>query len=337
MSSVADPFREREPARLRARLDVLGGEFTVESGDRALLDLAEEAFGGLPRHRLGSEPRRFRVRLVLTGGARSWPRGAEPPRPVLTSGAGLLCATVDAHNFAVMDVALSRAVVCLSRAMLDHRYHARYELVELAFLTLASRAQALVPLHAACIGRGEAGVLLIGPSGAGKSTLSLHALASGLEVLAEDSAFVDPVSLRVTGVPSFVHVPAGALASLERGPLVACIRRSPVIRRRSGVRKYEVDLRAVPGRIAGVPLRLAAIVFLSPAPGPHGAALAAVGRNALVRRLRREQPYAAALDGWDAFERRIADLPAYELRRDGHPRASVALLESLLASGGGGP
>ncbi|HEY8520466.1 MAG TPA: serine kinase [Gammaproteobacteria bacterium] len=337
MSSAADPFLERAPARLRAHLHVLGGEFTVESDDRAPLDLAVEAFGGLPRHRLGSEPRRFRVRLAATDGDRSWPRSAEPPRPTLVSGAGLLCATVDAHNFVVVDVALSRALVCVSRAMFAHRYHARYELVELAFLTLASRAQALVPLHAACIGAGGSGVLLIGPSGAGKSTLALHALASGLEVLAEDSAFVDTGGLRVTGVPNYVHVPAAALASLERGPLEACVRRAPVIQRRSGVRKHEVDLRAVPGRIAATPLRLAAVVFLSPLRGASAAPLVAVGPDSLLRRLRREQPYAAGLESWAAFERRIVDVPAYELRRTGHPREAVARLEALLGNGGVAP
>ena len=35
--------------------------------------------------------------------AQTWPRDSPPPRPVLAAGAGLLCATVDAGNFAVVD------------------------------------------------------------------------------------------------------------------------------------------------------------------------------------------------------------------------------------------
>ncbi len=50
--AAEDPFREHELAPLRARLHVLGGVFTVESGDAELLDLAVEAFGGMPKHRL---------------------------------------------------------------------------------------------------------------------------------------------------------------------------------------------------------------------------------------------------------------------------------------------
>src|SRR5262249_3826099 len=143
-----------------------------------------------------------------------------------------------------------------------HRYHARYELVELAFVTLASRAQSLVPLHGACVGVHGRGVLLIGASGAGKSTLALHALAEGLDVLSEDSVFVDVASLRATGVPNFLHVQPRALEHLSNGALLERIKDSPVIQRRSGVSKYEVDLRALPGRLAQGPLRLAATVFL---------------------------------------------------------------------------
>ena len=78
----------------------------------------------------------------------------------------------------------------MSPGMLRYPYHARYELIELAMVTLASRAQSLVPLHAACVGVRGTGLLLIGASGAGKSTLALHALFSGMQLLSEDSAFV---------------------------------------------------------------------------------------------------------------------------------------------------
>ena len=48
--TAADPFGENARVRFRARLSVLGGDFAVESSDSALLDLATEAFGGLPKH-----------------------------------------------------------------------------------------------------------------------------------------------------------------------------------------------------------------------------------------------------------------------------------------------
>jgi hypothetical protein len=329
---TGDPFGERNRASLRARLNVLGGTLTFESADASLLRLAVEAFGGLPRHRLGPEPRRFRVSLVRTIDDGAWPHGADPPRPAHSSGGGLLCAMVDAANFAIVDVAMGRALVCISPRLLRRAYHARYELIELAGLTLASRGQALVPLHAACVGARGSGVLLMGSTGAGKSVLTLHALDSGMQVLSDDSAFVAVDSLLVTGVPNFLHVQSGALRFLPEGPLLRQVRLSPTIRRRSGAHKHEVDLRAMSGQIAARPLDLAATVFLSPHPAGHRPPLRRLGAKALLSRLRREQPYAAGLPNWRAFERRIVAVPAYELRRAGHPDRAVEELRALLAA-----
>jgi energy-coupling factor transporter ATP-binding protein EcfA2 len=328
--AAEDPFGEHAEARWRARLCVLGGDFTVDSDDAALLGLAVEAFGGMPKHRLERRPHRFRARLVLTNHTQSWARASAPPRPVLGAGEGLLCATVDAGNFAIVDASMSRALVCVSKAMLRHRYHARYELVELAFLTLAARAQSLVPLHAACVGANGKGVLLMGASGTGKSTLSLHALAGGMQFLSEDSAFVAVESLRVTGVPSYLHLGWQTLRFLEPEALRRAIARSPTIERRSGARKLEVDLRELDVKVARAPLRLAATVFLSRRKAGRQPTLRALGRDALIARLRREQPYASATPNWRAFERRIVDEPAYELPRTEHPDIAVRLLGTLL-------
>ncbi len=331
MSKVADdPFGEHTRAHFRARLRVLDGDFGVETSAASLLELALEAFGGLPKRRLERRRPRFTVRMALTDHAQTWARGSAPPRPLLTAGAGLLCATVDAGNFVVVDAAMSRALVCVSKAMLRHRYHARYELVELAFLTLAARTQALVPLHAACIGARGKGLLLVGASGAGKSTLSLHALAGGMQLVSEDSAFVAIESLRVTGVPSYLHLNQQALRFLPSNRLRKTIERSPTIERRSGARKLEVDLRQLGGKVASSPLRLTATVFLSRRPAGRPPALQRLGRKALLARLRCEQPYASTQSNWRAFEQRIVDVPAYELRRPKHPDLAVDLLRNLL-------
>jgi hypothetical protein len=309
---------------------VLGGDFSVETADASLLALAVEAFGGLPSHKLERRPPQFTVRMALTDYPSTWARRSAPPRPSLAAGAGLLCATVDAGNFVVVDAAMSRALVCVSNAMLRHRYHARYELVELAFLTLAARGQSLVPLHAACVGANGRGVLLMGASGAGKSTLSLHALAGGMHFLSEDSAFVALESLRVTGVPSYLHVSRQALSFLPVNGLRRAIERSPTIERRSGTRKIQIDLRRLDGKVARAPLRLAATVFLTPRPAKGRSALRRLERKTLLERLRREQPYASAQPSWSGFERRIVEVPAYEMRRPWHPDLAVELLRSLL-------
>jgi len=334
MSAAAgDPFGEEKDAQLRTRVRVLGGDFVVTSSARSLLDLAAEAFGGMPAQRLDRRSPPLTARLLLNEQPPTWAGGDPPRAPALSSGAGLLCATVDAGNFVVVDVAVSRTLISISKAMLERRYYARYELMELGFLTLATRAQGLVPLHAACIGRNGSALLVIGGSGTGKSTLCLHALIGGLQLLGEDSAFVAPESLRVTGVPNYVHLTQDSLGFVRPTALRRAIERSPMIQRRSGVLKHEIDVRKLPAAGAGKSFRIVATVFLSRRLAGRARALRPLDRRSCVSRLRREQPYAVhTFAGWDAFERRVAARPSYELRRTEHPDIAVRQLRDLLAS-----
>ena len=330
-ASAGDPFREDSKAQLHTRVSVLGGDFDIGTSAPRLLELAIEAFGGLPAQRLKRRPPRFTVRLVLNDRKRTWARGAAPPPPFFSSGAGLLSATIDAGNFAVMDPGMSRALISVSKAMLEQPYYPRYELIELACLTLAARVQELAPLHAGCIGAHGNGLLLIGGSGAGKSTLCLQALADGMQLLSEDSAFVAPTSLRATGVANYLHLARAAAGFLPAGALRRAIERSPVIARRSGARKLEVDVRTLRARIPSKPVRLVATVFLSRRTAGRAQPLHAIDRGSCIARLRREQPYAMQrYAGWAAFERRVAELPSYELRRAEHPGIAIRQLRELL-------
>jgi hypothetical protein len=62
----------------------------------------------------------------------------------------------------------------------------------------AQRARGLVPLHAAVIVRDGRATALVGRSGAGKSTALLDAIDAGWSPLAEDFAWLDPVTRRVS-------------------------------------------------------------------------------------------------------------------------------------------
>ncbi len=91
----------------------------------------------------------------------------------------------------------------------------------------------------------------MGPSGSGKSTVVLqHALLNGLDFLAEDSVLVELAGLRATGVASFVHLRRDALRFLTARQRAALLHRAAPIRRRSGVEKFEIDLRRPGYRLA---------------------------------------------------------------------------------------
>ncbi len=314
------------------RFKILGGDFAVEAADAALMQLVADAFGGLPEHRFDGARQQFSVRLVRSMTGTKWGRDERPPTPSLSSGAGLLCATLDAGNFAVIDTAMSRALISISSSMLKFRHVARHELVELTFLTLAARAQRLVPLHAACIGDNGAGILLMGPGGAGKSTIALQAVANGLQFLSEDASFVSPESLLITGASSFLHVQIDALEFLEPGALHQQIEASPLVQRRNGTRKLEVDVRRTKAKIAPSPLKLTSTVILSARPAGSQPKLRRLEKDRFVELLRREQPYARSREAWTVFESCIAALPSYELRRTSHPKDAIELLCGLLRS-----
>ncbi len=272
---LADPFGEHGRSGRRLPLQLLGGRFVFESQDPRLLQLVRWAYSGLPAHRFSTAVPAFHVRLVMAPAPESgsW----REPRQTLLAGAGMLCAATTWSSSVIMSPGERTALLVITEEMLKFPYLVRYELIEFAVCTLAARAQGLVPLHAACVGLGGWGLLLVGDSGTGKSTIALHALLDGFDMLAEDSVYVAPRTLLATGIPNFMHVRAESLEFVAQKRDAAAIRNSPVIRRRSGVEKFEFDLRKPRFRLAGAPLKLAAVVVLSPKPARGRPAAATTG------------------------------------------------------------
>jgi|SRR3984957_19144180 len=328
-----DPFQERAPARARRRMHILGAQFDFESRSRYLLGLVDSAYSGLPQHRLGAAMPKLCIALDVI--ARAHAGSSHEPPLGMFSGAGFLCGATARSNFAVMAPGARSALVVVPQEMLGNAYRIRYELIEFAVFTLAQRVHGLVPLHAACVGRAGRGLLLMGGSGAGKSTLALHCLLAGFDFLSEDSTFVAADSMRATGVANFLHVRANSLQYLPRGGAAAMIRKSPVIRRRSGVKKYEVDLRRMGYSLAAAPLKLDAFIFISKEPAGTRMLLEPLGRSRMLEYLDASQPYAAGLREWRAFKRNAARLDAFEMRRGQHPQEAVAALQVLFADTGG--
>ncbi len=328
--SSLDPFLERAGGREVVRAGVMGGDFRFGSDSPELLELVRLAYAGLAAHRLPVTAPEFHIELRLLP-ARTSTASGEPPPVRAQSGAGLLCGVMDECNYVVMSPGQGRALVVASRDMLAHPYHLRYELIEFAVFTMATRRLGLVPLHGACVGRHGRGLVLLGASGSGKSTLALHSLLRGLDFLAEDAVFVEPGSMLATGVANFLHVKDDALGQVDDDAVRAWIREAPVIRRRSGVEKHEADLRRAPVASSFGPLELVGAVFLSAqmADDPREP-LRALPADDVAARLVNDQPYASGQPGWQHFQQSIARLGVHELRRGAHPGASVDALLGLL-------
>jgi len=336
----SDPFGERSPVLVNKRLLLLGGRFQFESNSRELIRLVDSAYADLPRQRLSTRVPNFRIKLLLTSPGKAYGsvRGrhalgrSEPPPFTMLHGAGLLGGATNSSNFVMLSPRERAALVVVSPQMLRFPYHTRYELIEFAVFTLAARAQRLVPLHAACVGQRGRGILLMGASGAGKSTLALHCLLDGFEFLSEDSVFVASKTMLATGVANFLHIRADSLSWLGQSREVAAIRKSPVIERRSGVKKFEVDLRRDPFRLAKSPLKIEAVVFLSSQSAGVRPLLKPLPRSELFANLEATQAYGASQLQWGSFRRNVSHLDAFELRRGRHPLDGVDALRALLGA-----
>jgi hypothetical protein len=324
-----DPFGEHTSLRFNLRQRLLGANVHFSSNSRALLRLVEHAYAGLPAHRFEHKAPDLRVTLQLSPPVAQISR-TEPAPLRLLQGSGLLAASTAASDYAVLSPRDRAALVVISEHMSRSSYHARYELIEFAVYTLAARSQELVPLHAACVGIDGRGVLLMGGSGSGKSTLSLQSLVQGFDFVSEDSIFVEPATLRASGIANFLHVRPDALRWLQSSRIATAIRSSPVIKRRSGVEKYELDLRRTPFKLAAAPLQIVAVAFLS-ARTTRGALLRPVTKIEALTRLADLQAYGTSRPQWRAFARNIARTAVFELRRGGHPAEAAAALRALLA------
>jgi hypothetical protein len=332
----SDPFGERAPLQLRKSVNLMGGRFHFESNSEELLALVDAAYAGLPGHLFSSTPKSFRVRLMLTpvpaGSFRRTARRKKPPPISMLRGAGFLGSATPSSTFVVLCPKERTGLVSVSVEMLRFPSLIRYELIEFAVFTLACRAQGLVPLHAACVGLHGRGILLMGPSGAGKSTVALQCLLEGFDFLSEDSVFVAPKSMRATGIANFLHVRADSLRWLRHARVRSIISRSPVIQRRSGIEKFEVDLRRKEFRLAKAPFKIVGVAFLSPKSGGTGPLLRPLSSSETLARLKIEQAYGESLPQWGSFSRSLLRLGGFEMLRGPHPSASAQALRSLLQS-----
>ena len=328
--NAADPFCERFSCSFSVRKQILGGCFRFVSNSEALLQLVEVAYGGLPTHQLSTTVPEFQVELRLLP-RRDSPGVVEPPPVKTQSGAGALIGVMDAANYVVVVPKLRRALVVASGDMLDHPYHLRYELIEFVVFLLATRGVGLIPLHGVCVGRQGRGVLVLGASGSGKSTLALHSLLCGLELLADDAVFVQPETMLATGVANYLHVQPDALRFVDDDHVKHWISHSPVIRRRSGMAKFEADLRRSDRPAAPTPLELVGAVFLSArtAEDPD-ATLSPIPKDLVPAMLSADQPCAVGQPGWPRFGHHLMQLGVKQLCRGRHPRVSVDALRQLL-------
>ncbi len=303
--SPLDPFLRGVRMRHRAVLNVAGLPITFESNQRWPLDLARDAYQRLPA--LRKQPVASLRCLVTDDDADD----VLPPGTLTFGDARTESALITRANTATLNLAARSGLITLNAAAQRAPLRVRVDLIEFAGYRLAQHVLRATGVHAACVSQHGAGVLIMGDSGAGKSTLVAACLASGWDVIAEDSTFLLPSGNRARGVPTFIHLMQDALdlfpdAGFERSV------HSEIVRK-SGKRKLEIDVRRYRHqRPLPVETRLRGVVILTGLGGAERADMSVfrhVRRRAAAALVQRHQPYAVAQPGWQNVVSELCSLP----------------------------
>ena len=158
----------------------VGFPLRLATNSRDVMEAACEAWGAWERAS-DTEPLEFRAAVE--------PGGEMAGAPAYRVHAGLLSFVAGAHNFATADTRRLTACFFLSeKTCADHAVLRWLFLEAMAYMLLTQRY--VVSLHAACVARTGAGILLCGSSGAGKSTLSVACARAGFTFLSDDCTWI---------------------------------------------------------------------------------------------------------------------------------------------------
>ncbi len=246
------------------------------------------------------------------------------PQPVHRSQGHLHTIVASQQNYACLDFEARFGYAWITRATAaDHSWFRWFYLDAMAGSMLAQRHH--VPIHAACIARQDAGILLFGPSGMGKSTLSYACARAGWTFISDDCASFpqNHDTRKVTGRPHQARF-------REDAPRLFPEFDGYVTRARpTGKVSIEVPMDTLAGIETAQHCNVDFLVFLER--GESGGVSRLSDEDAMERMLANSGSYGpATFARHERAMRRLLGAPAYRLRYKDLDEA-IAALERLTA------
>ncbi len=165
-----------------ARYYPYGFPVEVASDTREVLDAAQESFGAYQQR---YDQPVLRLEVLTSEGS----GGGHAPSPELRGRRNLTLWVADRENFAGIDRLQRFGFACVTRATVADRVFFRWHFLD-ALIYVLLELNCITSLHAACVERNGAGVLLHGDSGMGKSTLAYACARRGWTYISDDSSSV---------------------------------------------------------------------------------------------------------------------------------------------------
>lgn len=121
------------------------------------------------------------------------PDGSLAPEPKFRAQNRSIALAGDRDNFGMCDASVRQGFCFVSARTVTDRAWFRWHFLEaMTYMLLVQ--EDVVPVHAACVARRGAGVLLCGTSGSGKSTLAFGCARAGWQYVGDDAAWLLPNS-----------------------------------------------------------------------------------------------------------------------------------------------
>src|SRR5271157_1441705 len=157
-----------------------GFPLRIATNSPHVLAAAAESWAAFDRQ-FDTPPMEFRVVVE--------PAGDLAREPTFRKQLHLLSFVSDANNFATGDSLTLSATFHLSETTAANHLWLRWFFLEsMAYMLLTQRY--VVSLHAACVARDGAGILICGKSGCGKSTLSFACARAGFTYVSDDCTWL---------------------------------------------------------------------------------------------------------------------------------------------------
>ena len=311
-----DPLRHRAELPLTATFFPFGFRVEIATNSRDVLDAAADSWGGYAASEYPYPP--VELRVVVQ------PAGDLAPAPVFRNQRRLFSIVADRDNFAFYESgSLFGCCFVSQRTASDHAWFRFYFLETMAYMLLAQRW--VMPVHAACVAREGAGVLLCGLSGAGKSTLAWACARAGWTYVTDDGTWL------LTEVED--RTALGRCRSIrfrDDAPRLFPELQEYISRARpNGKVSIEVPLDAFPHIRTAPRCRVGSVVLLDRcegAPGHVEPVPAAVAIELLLRDMPWYGDEVRAL--YERTARRLLEVPAYRLTYENLDQA-LTLLSNL--------
>jgi hypothetical protein len=185
-ASFSDPLRRFRSTSLSFDAVLMGRSVRIETDSVLVLNHITRAFNRFEQTSNSLSPL-FRWRIVCepcNEAMPSWP-------PLTAFGDhNMRCINIGQRSFIAIDIAAREAVGILSECLAkDEVGFSSVFLASMFYLT--APALGLTPISAACVARGQQGLLVFGPPNSGKTTSSYSAKKLGLKFHADRAAFIE--------------------------------------------------------------------------------------------------------------------------------------------------